>query len=775
MGFKVIIVGGSVAGLSLANMLEKLNIDYTLLEAYPEIAPQVGASIGLLPNGFRILDQFGCFEPIQEIAGDYHLKSTFRGSDGKAVGEPSSAGIYHLKHRTGYPSIFIDRQMLLQVLYDNLKQKGKVLPEKRVAKIELIDGGVLVHTKDGSVFEGDIVVGADGIHSTVREEMWRIGHQESPGYFPEDEHSRVPVSTRCIFGISKRPSNLAAGTQQMCHNDGWSYLIVGAPGNRTYWFLFEGVGDTKYGKDIPRYSKEDLETLAMAHLEDKIFDDVTFGDLYKNRIMATLVPLEEYVFEKWHYKRIVCIGDASHKIDPISGQGGNGAIEAAAILTNALTDMLEKNPKSQSAEVVENALAQVHANRHARAKKLVAEGHQLQQILTGRSPISKPVIKYLIPVLKENGFLNTAVPICKASHHVHKLPMPKRPRLVPFDDELPARPLNNKTASNVATLLAFSSLAVLLSKSGGLTHLSALLNGFQSQAKLISTGASGFSLAQGFSGLPNIVSASNLIQDVQFRTNLFSALAIWLAEGHRVGNRLSGLLWPTLSGAAFAAFGANAIMPLFGLGLILRGSNTLDGRHVPVNSAKSILPSVIAGYAIPTILAILPVQDPQLRQAVNLVASTAPIYCTVLMNGISSVIQKVRNTIQPPKEKGEANPDEEEDFVAMYQKKDVVPLKFTYAFAAGICATVHVVSTIYAKSGSGGASLTTGGNALFGLASIVQTLYLAWNMRYEGFVTTKQAILGGLGSVASSLLVGPGAALSGFFYWREHVMSSLGK
>ncbi|GKT58310.1 FAD binding domain-containing protein [Colletotrichum tofieldiae] len=304
MGFKVIIVGGSVAGLSLANMLEKLNIDYTLLEAYPEIAPQVGASIGLLPNGFRILDQFGCFEPIQEIAGDYHLKSTFRGSDGKAVGEPSSAGIYHLKHR----------QMLLQVLYDNLKQKGKVLPEKRVAKIELIDGGVLVHTKDGSVFEGDIVVGADGIHSTVREEMWRIGHQESPGYFPEDEHSRVPVSTRCIFGISKRPSNLAAGTQQMCHNDGWSYLIVGAPGNRTYWFLFEGVGDTKYGKDIPRYSKEDLETLAMAHLEDKIFDDVTFGDLYKNRIMATLVPLEEYVFEKWHYKRIVCIGDASHKV-----------------------------------------------------------------------------------------------------------------------------------------------------------------------------------------------------------------------------------------------------------------------------------------------------------------------------------------------------------------------------------------------------------------------------------------------------------------------------
>lgn len=83
MGFKVIIVGGSVAGLSVANMLEQFNIDYVLLEAYPDIAPQVGASIGILPSGFRILDQLGCFEPILDIAGEcrYTLGS-MRGSDG---------------------------------------------------------------------------------------------------------------------------------------------------------------------------------------------------------------------------------------------------------------------------------------------------------------------------------------------------------------------------------------------------------------------------------------------------------------------------------------------------------------------------------------------------------------------------------------------------------------------------------------------------------------------------------------------------------------------
>ncbi|KAJ5192502.1 hypothetical protein N7449_008644 [Penicillium cf. viridicatum] len=57
--FKVVIVGGSVAGLSLANMLETVNIDYVILEAHEEIAPQVGASIRLMPNGLRILDQLG--------------------------------------------------------------------------------------------------------------------------------------------------------------------------------------------------------------------------------------------------------------------------------------------------------------------------------------------------------------------------------------------------------------------------------------------------------------------------------------------------------------------------------------------------------------------------------------------------------------------------------------------------------------------------------------------------------------------------------------------
>jgi 2-polyprenyl-6-methoxyphenol hydroxylase-like FAD-dependent oxidoreductase len=55
--FRVIIGGGGIAGLTLANALEKANIDYILLEGRDTVAPQVGASIGIHPNGTRILDQ----------------------------------------------------------------------------------------------------------------------------------------------------------------------------------------------------------------------------------------------------------------------------------------------------------------------------------------------------------------------------------------------------------------------------------------------------------------------------------------------------------------------------------------------------------------------------------------------------------------------------------------------------------------------------------------------------------------------------------------------
>lgn len=86
--------------------------------------------------------------------------------------------------------MFIDRQMLLQVLFDNLKFKDRILTQKRVTHVETIEGCVHVQTQDGCTYSGDIVVGADGIHSAVRNEMWRNANKTDPNLFHSDELSR---------------------------------------------------------------------------------------------------------------------------------------------------------------------------------------------------------------------------------------------------------------------------------------------------------------------------------------------------------------------------------------------------------------------------------------------------------------------------------------------------------------------------------------------------------------------------------------------------------
>ena len=96
--------------------------------------------------------------------------------------------------RHGYPVIFIERQMLIQALYNNLRGKEKVLAKKRLVNIERMDKGIRAITQDGYNYEGDIIVGADGIHSSVRKQMHRLGKALSPGYFDQDEYASKLVA-----------------------------------------------------------------------------------------------------------------------------------------------------------------------------------------------------------------------------------------------------------------------------------------------------------------------------------------------------------------------------------------------------------------------------------------------------------------------------------------------------------------------------------------------------------------------------------------------------
>ena len=79
--------------------------------------------------------------------------------------------------------------MVLQVLYENIKDKSKVLTDKRVTQVEVDEEGVKATMLDGSTYCGDILIGADGIHSTVRQQMWNIADSRSPNYIPASERT----------------------------------------------------------------------------------------------------------------------------------------------------------------------------------------------------------------------------------------------------------------------------------------------------------------------------------------------------------------------------------------------------------------------------------------------------------------------------------------------------------------------------------------------------------------------------------------------------------
>lgn len=181
--FKVAIVGGSVAGLTLALHLEKLGIDWVLLERHHEVAPQLGASINLAPNGLQLLNQLGCFEDVDQKAYPMEHVTTRNGNGTILYG----FDIFdRVRVRHGFDICFTERRILLEILHSHIKNKNKITTNQKITRIDHVGDKVQLSTNEGRAFGADIAVGADGIHSRVRGEMWRIASKEDPSIFGPD-------------------------------------------------------------------------------------------------------------------------------------------------------------------------------------------------------------------------------------------------------------------------------------------------------------------------------------------------------------------------------------------------------------------------------------------------------------------------------------------------------------------------------------------------------------------------------------------------------------
>lgn len=164
---KYVVVGGGIGGLATALGLSKLGGEVSVLEQAPEFG-EVGAGLQLAPNAMAVLDYLGVLDAVKAKAvfpKRLVLKDARTGEElaDLDLGRP-------FVERYGYHYIVTHRADLLDALLDGCRQKNniKLYNNKRVVKVENLGTEARVECADGSSFIGEVVIGADGLHSVTR-------------------------------------------------------------------------------------------------------------------------------------------------------------------------------------------------------------------------------------------------------------------------------------------------------------------------------------------------------------------------------------------------------------------------------------------------------------------------------------------------------------------------------------------------------------------------------------------------------------------------------
>jgi hypothetical protein len=323
-----------------------------------------------------------------------------------------------------------------------------------------------------------MIVGADGVHSTVRSEMFRIGRELQPGYFAADEEQRMACHYICCFGIAQNVPGWVDGDICRTLGDGVSQLVSSGIKGRVYFFFFAKLPASKYGKEIPRFTEKMKDEFVQKHTRYPVTEKVTFGQLFAHQITSTLTPLHEYVLEKWFFNRIIVFGDSAHKVrsnqlnfiagrshltifafqpNPIGGQGGNAAIESCAEFLNVILKTKARrlgSLKGLSDNEIFDIFREIQSTREERAAMVVKASHDEQALVAYESPLkSSLVFKFLLPFLRQETALNKLGKPLSGARRVEQLPDAGRPRTIQFYDEVLYR---SSTYSSFAWLFLFA-------------------------------------------------------------------------------------------------------------------------------------------------------------------------------------------------------------------------------------------------------------------------------------------------------------------------------
>jgi len=356
---RIAIIGAGLGGTAAAGLLQRRGYDVALYEQAPAFS-RLGAGIHLGPNVMKIMRRIGCEDALNRMGSHPDCWTSRDGRTADVIAR-IPLGDHALK-AYGASYLTVHRGDF-HALMTQAVTPGTIRFGKRVASVDDTGDAVRLIFSDGSVETADIVIGADGVNSRIREHLLGAEPPRYTGY----------VAHRAVFPASL----LGNKPYDMCVK-WWSedrhMMVYYVTEKRDEYYYVTGVPQAEWpeGVSMVDSSRDEMrEAFAGFHPDIQHLIDVSPSITRWPLLERDPLPL-------WSRGRLVLLGDACHPMKPHMAQGAAMAIEDAAMLARCLDEVGVRDYPA--------AFALYEANRAARASKVQRVSHDNTWLRTNEDP-----------------------------------------------------------------------------------------------------------------------------------------------------------------------------------------------------------------------------------------------------------------------------------------------------------------------------------------------------------------------------------------------------